>query len=364
MAGWASRIWLDKVSGNWVFDAAIGAIHPQFETNDVGFLTRADFINAHVSAGYQWVQPDKIFRFKRVMGVAFTEYNFGGKKTREGYQLLLDGQFLNYWTAGFGAAYYGEAYDDQRTRGGPLMKSLRSQSANLFVSSDSRRSFYGSLSTSAGKGESGFWLWTTDVSFNWKATRTLRASLSLGYTRNHDVRQYVDAVADAYAPQTYGTRYIFGVLDQKQLSTTLRLNWTFTPKMSFQLYVQPLLSTGSYTGIKELAQPGTFSFNTYGEGASRITLSDKRYTIDPDGQVGAAPSFDIDNPDFNFKSLRANAVFRWEYMPGSTIYLVWTNEKMDYESRGDFDFSRDVSRLARIAPDNVYSIKITYWLNP
>ena len=364
MAGWASRIWLDKVSGNWIFDAAIGAIHPKFETNDVGFLARADYINAHIYAGYQWLQPDRIFRTKTVTGVVLGEYNFGGKKTRESYQLFLIGQFLNYWSVSFGIAHYAEAYDDQRTRGGPLMKALSSQSAILNISSDSRKPFYGSLSTSGARGESGAWLSTAGFSFSWKASRTLSASLSFDYIRNHDVRQYVDAIPDPYAQQTYGTRYIFGVLDQNQLATTLRLNWAFTPKMSFQLYVQPLLSTGSYTGIKELAQPGTFSFNTYGEGASRITSSNNRYTIDPDGPAGPAPPFAIDNPDFNFKSLRANAVFRWEYMPGSTIYLVWTNEKMDYESRGDFLLGRDVDRLLRVSPDNVYSIKITYWFNP
>jgi hypothetical protein len=144
----------------------------------------------------------------------------------------------------------------------------------------------------------------------------------------------------------------------------VRVNWTFSPKLSFQLYVQPLLSTGAYAGIKELAQPGTFDFNKYGEGSSRITLTGDEYTVDPDGPLGPALPFSFSMPDFNYKSIRANAVFRWEYLPGSTLYFVWTHEKVDYESRGDFEFGRDVSRLARVAPDNVYSIKITYWLNP
>jgi len=69
-------------------------------------------------------------------------------------------------------------------------------------------------------------------------------------------------------------------------------------------------------------------------------------------------------PDFNFKSVRANAVFRWEYLPGSTLYFVWTNEKMNYESRGDFSLGRDFDNLLRTTPDNVYSIKLTYWFNP
>lgn len=364
LTGWASRIWLDKVSGNWVFNAAIGAIHPNFETNDVGFLTRADYVNSHVYAGYEWFQPDKIFRTKAITGAVVREFNFGGDKTGESYLLFLNGQFLNYWGASLAFRYDGETYDDQRTRGGPLMKALRSQSALFNLSSDSRKPLYSSLIVSAARGESGGWLYNAGLHFNWKASKTLNTSVNLDFSRVHSAVQYVEAIADPYALKTYGTRYVFGVLDQKQVSTTLRLNWTFTPKLSFQLYIQPLLSTGAYTGIKELARPGTFTFNTYGEGQSQIALSNDQYTIDPDGPAGPAPAFSIYNPDFNFKSLRANAVFRWEYLPGSTIYFVWTNEKMNYESRGDFSFERDVENMLRVAPDNVYSIKITYWINP
>ena len=364
MSGWASRLWLDKVSGNWVFDAALGAINPSFETNDVGYLMRADYINGHVYFGYEWYELEGIFRTKAITGALIREYDFGGNKTADGYELFLSSQFLNYWSTNLALAYNGEAYDDQRTRGGPLMKSLSSRSMIFSLSSDSRTSFYGTLNTSAGRGESGGWLYTAGLYFNWKALGNLNTSVSLDYSRIHGASQYVDAVVDPAATSTYGTRYIFGVIDQKQLSTTVRLNWTFTPKMSLQLYLQPLLSSGAYSSIMELAKPGTFSFNRYGEGSSRIIPSAGDYTIYPNGTTGGSPNFTISNPDFNFKSVRANVVFRWEYLPGSTLYFVWTNEKMDYESRGDFSFERDVTRLMRMTPDNVYSIKLTYWINP
>jgi len=205
---------------------------------------------------------------------------------------------------------------------------------------------------------------TAGLYLNWKASRTLNASINLDFSRVHNAYQYVSEMKDPLATSTYGARYIFGMLDQKQISTTLRLNWTFTPTMSFQLFVQPLLSTGAYSSLMELARPGTFTFNKYGEHASTMTFSDGHYTIDPDGSAGRAPRFDIWNPDFNFKSVRANAVFRWEYLPGSTLYFVWTNEKVNYESRGDFSFGRDFDNLLRATPDNVYSLKLTYWFNP
>lgn len=364
LMGWASRVWLDKVSGNWIFDAAIGAINPRFETNDVGFLTRADYINGHVYVGYQWFQPDRLFRTKTITGALIEQYDFGGNKIGESYQLSVDGQFLNYWEAALAVGLNGETYDDQRTRGGPLMRQWSSQSMVFTLLSDTRKSFYGTLNTTAGAGRSGSWTFNPSLSINWKAARTVNASISLDFSRVHSEAQYISTISDPLATATFGSRYVFGALDQKQLSTTLRLNWTFTPKLSFQLYVQPLLSAGAYAGFKELAQPGTFTFNRYGEGSSRISLTGNDYTVDPDGSLGPAGPFSFSIPDFNYKSLRANAVFRWEYLPGSTMYFVWTHQKADDESQGDFEFGRDVSRLVRVAPDNVYSIKMTYWLNP
>lgn len=364
MTGWASRLWLDKVSGNWIFNAAIGAINPSFETNDLGYLTRADYINGHIYFGYEWYEPDQVLRTKAVTGAVIRAYDFGGNEIGETYRLFLSTQFMNYWSASLSLALYGESFDDQMTRGGPLMKSLSGRGGFLSVSSDSRMDLYGSLNVSAGRSESGGWYVTEGVYLNWKATQTLNVSMGVDYSRVRSASQYISEVADGTSAPTYGSRYVFGVLDQKQLSTSLRLNWTFTPAMSFQVYMQPLIASGAYSSIMELAQPGTFQFNRYGEGASTMTYASGQYTIDPDGPAGAAPSFSLWNPDFNFKSIRANAVFRWEYLPGSTLYFVWTNMKSNIESRGDFAFSRDFDQLLQARPDNVYSIKLTYWFNP
>ena len=364
MVGWSSRVWLDKVVGNWVFNAAIGAIHPKFETNDAGFMTNADYINAHIFGGYEWYKPEGIFRTKGVTGAVVREYDFGGYSIGESYQLRLFGQLMNYWSAYLNINHNAETYTlPERTRGGPRMRALESQSSYLSVSSDSRESLYGSLSTAVAKGRSGVWYLQTGLNLSWKVSKTLSISGGPDFYRRHDPAWYVWTQPDQRAVETYRSRYIFGTLDLKQFSATIRVNWIFTPKLSFQLYVQPFLSTGAYSGIKELARPNTFSFNHYGEGPSTLTLANNVYTVDPDG-AGPASSFSIWNPDFNYKSLRANAVFRWEYLPGSTIYFVWTNEKVDYETSGRFEFGRDMRTLLRDRPDNVFSIKLTYWFNP
>lgn len=364
LAGWSSRVWLDKVSGNWIFDAAIGAIHPKFETNDAGFLTNADFINAHIYAGYQWWEPGKILRTKSISAAAYREYDFSGYKIGETYRLFLNAQLLNYWSGYLSLGYNAECYDDQRTRGGPVMKSLRSSTLQAGVSSDSRKSLYGSLSLTSASGVSGGWYYIVDASLSWKASNSLNITAGPEFYKNHNTAQYVATLSDSYADETFGRRYVFGTLDQQQLSATLRVKWAFTPKLTFDLYLQPLLSIGSYSDIKELARPGTFTFLQYGREGSTIALADNIYTIDPDGLAGPAPSYSIWNPNFNYKSLRANAVLRWEYLPGSTIYLVWTHEKLNFDNPGEFEFGRDVRSLFRERPDNVFSIKITYWFNP
>jgi hypothetical protein len=138
------------------------------------------------------------------------------------------------------------------------------------------------------------------------------------------------------------------------------VNWTYTPKLSLQMYVQPLISAGAYSDFKALARPRTYTFDHYSDADS--TFNSSTYTAYPDGPSG--PALAVGNPDFNFKSLRGNAVLRWEYMPGSTLFLVWTQTRSDFENQGDFNFGNSMHRLAQAKPDNIFLVKFTYWWNP
>src|SRR5262249_12878978 len=154
--------------------------------------------------------------------------------------------------------------------------------------------------------------------------------------------QYVTAIADTTggAPNTYNRHYIFGGLRQTELSASIRVNWTYSPTLSLQLYAQPLISAGRYDYYHELARPPSPALVPHRRAnGSTITYVDSTnsYTVDPDG-AGPAQPMSFGNQDFNFKSLRGNAVLRWEYKPGSTLYFVWTQSRQDYESIGDFNF--------------------------
>jgi hypothetical protein len=175
--------------------------------------------------------------------------------------------------------------------------------------------------------------------------------------------QFVRSATDPLATETFGRRYVFADLRQTTLSMTTRIEWTFTPTLSFQLYAQPFVSTGRYDRFKEFARPRSYDFLIYGKDRGTIGFDPtvQAYTVDPDG-TGPAPSFQIGNPDFNVRSLRGNAVLRWEYRPGSAIFVVWQQERSDFAPEGNFDFGRDVGAIFRAPATNVFLIKASYWI--
>jgi hypothetical protein len=164
---------------------------------------------------------------------------------------------------------------------------------------------------------------------------------------------------DADATGTFGSRYVFATLDQRVTSLVTRVDWTFTPRMSLQLYLQPLVVSAHYSDFKEFTTPREFIFAVYGKDKGTIVRdSTGLITVDP----GNGKLIRFGDPDFNFRSLLGNAVLRWEYRPGSTLFLVWQQHRQDTEAFGDFDFGRDYTGLFNQKPENVFAIKATYWI--
>jgi hypothetical protein len=159
--------------------------------------------------------------------------------------------------------------------------------------------------------------------------------------------------------ETYGVRYVLADIHQKTLPIEIRLNWTFTPRLSFQAYLQPYIGTGDFTRFKELSAAMTFDFDYYGENGSTIDYADGIYIVDPDGPAGPAETFSFIDPDFSLKSLRGTAVLRWEYRPGSMLYFVWTQKRADISDPGNLDFWRDISDLFQAPGENIFMIKFS-----
>ena len=172
--------------------------------------------------------------------------------------------------------------------------------------------------------------WDKGVSLNVTVNPSERLRIQIGpaFSRRHASAQYVTSVADPLAAQTFGHRYVFGGLDQRTVSIDARLNVTFTPDLSLQLYVEPFISTGNYRELKEFERPGTFNFLEYGTDVGTVSQDpDGSYSIDPDGS-GPAAQFVVSDRDFSYRSLLGNAVLRWEWRQGSTLFLVWQQSRI------------------------------------
>lgn len=363
LTGYAGRITINKQEGNVIFNSALGFIDPKFNVNDLGFFWRNDVINGHIGSGYKWTEPTDFFRQASVIFALFGSLDFDQNVTWTGIFLDTWATFLNYYDIDIMFAYNPETTNNRKTRGGPLMKNPSGWELNIQANSDDRKSWVIGLETFGYIRGYDYWYRAFELSIKWKPYSNLSLSFAPQIFWDNELAQWVDWFEDPYAKETFGKRYVFGELHQTELSAVLRTNWTFTPKLSFQLYVQPLISSGIYKNIKELARPNTFEFNRYGEGNSTIIREENIYIVDPDGPNGPAQPFEFENPDFNIKSLRLNAVFRWEYLPGSTLFLVWTQSRFDFDDNGEFQFRRSVDRLLHGSTDNIFMVKLTYWLN-
>ncbi|MBN1153582.1 carbohydrate binding family 9 domain-containing protein [candidate division KSB1 bacterium] len=363
LTGYVTRLSLNKQKGRVFFNSAFGFISPGFDLNDVGFIRYADVINWHIACGYRWTKPTNRYREFMFATALFQTYDCGLNKTWDGILQYFNVIFLNYYDLECSFAYNPSSYSTRSTRGGPMMKNKPGWEANLLMHSDNRKKWVFEMETFGYVSNSGSWFRGVRFGLEYKPASNMSISVSPLYEYNHDDTQWIDNFEDPTANETYDHRYVFSQLDQHTFAASIRMDLIFNPTMSFQVYAQPLICSGQYFDFKELSTPGSYKFNHYGQDDnSVISIYDNEYYIDPDGE-GLANSISFSNPDFNYKSLRGNAVFRWEYKPGSVLYLVWTQSRAESEEIGDFKFRRSLSRMLNTVADNIFMLKLNYYLN-
>ena len=364
LTGAAGQISLNKISGkHWQGSITYQDWSPGFEINDIGYQNGADVRGFSTLALYKENKPGKIFHYWDAFAFTNHSANYAGDLTYQGYEADMEGTFRNYWYGDVRLSWYPGGFDDRLTRGGPLSRVPPGGNVRLTANSDSRKSVQ--------YGCQGNWTWDDAGGRSAQFTPFLHlhpmdamfVSLDPTIRISRDMAQYVTTVSDPTATETYGGRYVFATLEQHSISLDTRVNWTFSPKMSFQLYLQPFVVSGLYDDLKQLRRPRRYEFDVYGRQAGTITRdpSTSIYTIDPD-DGGPAAAFDVGDPNFNFRSLLGNAVLRWEYRPGSALFLVWQQSRNEVQPFGDFDFSRDFRALLDNGPENVVAVKATYWL--
>jgi hypothetical protein len=335
------------------------AVSPGFEVNDLGYSTNADRMGGHAALVLLKPTPDGFSRSRMAFFAKWNVWNFAGDSVGDGYFGSFRATLRNYWSFDVTAHAGRWVYSDRLTRGGPMMQSPGFAIVSAEVEGDERKPIVWSVDGNYKTQPDGSWSAEGEVSLKLKPLPSLSIEVGPKYTRQLTAAQYVRTVTDPAVVAMYGKRYVFGAIDQTELAMDTRVNLILSPRMSLQMYLQPLLSVGRYSGFKEAAQPRTYDFLRYGEAGSTITF-------DPDAgaylvQPATGSPFVIPNPDFNFTSLRVNTVFRWEFKPGSTLYVVWTQQREDETTTGRFAFNPDISRMMRAPGDNVFMVKMSYW---
>ncbi|MEP7346151.1 MAG: DUF5916 domain-containing protein [Gemmatimonadaceae bacterium] len=364
--GFYSR--LARQNGNWRWETAQSWRSPGFETNDLSFLDRSDYKWMNANIARVWNQPTTWYRSIFTSLGGQQQFNYDGIRNDLQGQYFLGLELPNYWNIRTFYIYHPTVYDDRLTRGGPVVKRTGYTFSHAQVSTDARRRvvFDLSVETDRGLDEPTKGL-TIQPGVAFKPAASVFVQLSPSYNVDEASAQYVRAVSDPTATLFSGNRYVFALTKTRALSLDTRVNWTFTPDLTLQLFAQPFFASGAYSHFREFAAPRTLKKLEYGRDVGTIirttTTSNPNglYTVDPDGS-GPASAFAFGDPNFSDRSLRGTAVLRWEYRPGSTIFLAWTQQRFGSDGFGDFDFGRDRAALLHDKPDNVFVVKMNYWL--
>ena len=359
-----------------------GGVTPGFEVNDIGFSTATEQIDFGARLNWAQITPQGPFRSYNISMFTFhdlsreilePEVGFRDALKSSAVRFDLRGEFLNLWGFRGDFSYSPETADYGGTRGGPVMLDPGGIRFNTNWNTDRRKPIVVTLRAGGSRGadDSGSSV-TLGGGVEFRPTPTVEVQLNPSWSRSNTVSQYVTSTSTlAYEP-TFGRRYLFADLDRESVSMETRVNVSLTPTLTFQLYAQPLISSGDYVTYRQLEDTRSFDFRDFqpgtpGEADGRITCAggdicfvDGRQYIDFDGD--GATDYDLSDRDFNVRSLIGNAVLRWEYRPGSTLFLVWQRQQRGRASVGDFDFGRDFDALWGLESANTFIVKFDYWL--
>ncbi len=369
---------------HWTGSIWLGQITPGFEINDLGFLRDSEKLDAGGRLTYREITPGSLLRSYNLTFFTFHNWRHEAlddvfslaswdRAHKSGtYSLRSNFEFLNYWRMELNARYSPELLSSTLTRGGPLMIRPGATQAEVGLHTDRRKALSLGPSVEYENRHRGGYRWETRLDLAFRPTPSLEIGLEPQYATEVSPAQYVTAEDDETYLPTYGGRYFFSDLKRHQFSVETRLNVAFNPKLTLQFYAQPLISSGDYLTYKQLEEAETFDFDVFEEGTAvdtgdgivcvggRTCLDgDTRY-IDWNGD--GEPNTSFSDRDFNVQSLRLNAVLRWEYRPGSTIFFVWQQNRSDRIDDGSFDLDRDFGALRSIEPDNMFIVKVNYWL--
>jgi hypothetical protein len=344
LTGYAGQLKFGKYGGGVTrFETSVVGHSAGFEANDLGFLRRADLLDWSTWAALSFRNARGIYRWAQFNGNHWETWNTSGTRLQNALNVNGHMGLRNNWDVHLGTTIdrLTESYCDRCTRGGPALRGSRGFYPWGGVNTDSRKRVYG-----------GMWvnLWYTDEGrsrgssldpyINFRLSPQFQLNVGAGFSRDHNHTQWFGNFTDAA-----GTHYSFAHLEQRTTSMNVRLNYTMTPDLTLELYGQPFVSRGEYADFREVSStPYAQSYDARFE----------PYTPPPE-----------EDRQFKVTSLITNSVLRWEYRPGSTLFVVWQHGREGPDPNDTFrqSWTRDYRRLFDLHPNNTFLIKVAYWLS-
>jgi hypothetical protein len=355
LSGTGGSVVIGKKSGKIISDLGLTWTSPGLELNDIGYMAQTDIIGQWFWMQYRVQQPKGIFRSQYYNISQSAQWDFDGRKTGDWYNCDAYVQLNNFWQLGSGASYGANIVSNADLRGGPALRYPGSFTYWMYANTDSRKKFYIHVSPSWSWGSDHYSRNTNlDFSLVYRPVNALSISLSPGFSRNKNQMQYVTTGAVNNDP-----RYIVSEIDQTTFSLATRVTYMIAPNLSLEYWGQPFGTAGRYSNFKNITNANASSYTgrfTHIP-ANALLFNNDQYQVD-ENQDGIA-DYSFYKPDFNFGQFRSNMVIRWEYIPGSTVFLVWTRERNGafYDSQsGHKKYSFDFSEKGH----NIFLLKFTY----
>jgi hypothetical protein len=359
LTGTGGRLEAGKASeGNWRYYGLLMWRSPELELNDVGFLRQADEIRQYGIVTHQTLKPFGAFRkiFNRLE--QFSTYDFDGNYNRMQVSLATNINLKNYWNVNTQVVYKPRIYTNTVLQGGPRFRYSDEVFGYANFGTDSRKKLrlYAGIYASEGKDKS-FSYTEYDWTIQYQPINAFTLSINPNFQRSFSRTQYVGQTAFNGA-----SRYIMGEMDQRTLSASIRLDYNINPNLTIQYYGQPFISKGKFTHLNRVTNPTAKYY------ADRISIfNQNQIAFNPtvnnyfvDENTDGAYDYLIENPDFSYVQFRSNLVLRWEYIPGSEIFLVWSQGVTGNAERNDDLFSGLNSQILGRKPENIFLLKATY----
>ena len=332
---------LQKIAGATRFNSVWRYVSAGMEANDLGFVINVNDMSLRNQVSYQSLRPAPLYR--RFHGFLSNETHWTTGGTQSGASVTASGsaELRNFWNTALTVTTYdiGGTRCVSCARGGPALRQSPERLASLYVGGDARKLVVPNFAVGGSRGDDGQ-SFSRNLSLGSDVRLASRYSMSIGATweSRTDDQQWISNYG-AFRSDT--THYTFARLRQSTVALTARANWTATPNLSLQLYAQPFITGGDFTNWRQLSAPTAGSYA-------------ERYT--PFGS-GAVPD------GFTYRQFNSNAVVRWEYRPGSTLFFVWQQGRVNRDATGEFRVARDYRDLFRAHPDNTLLVKASYWFN-